>query len=308
MQRRDVLLCRISAPGTMRHRYPQAGREPRPRAGLVAGAGRPAVCHRFRWRAAACPYGCAAFRRRRQSGLLSTGEPDFRFSVFPAPQAAVRRSALAGARAMTACSRPSKRTRPKDDPVSATKTRDAQPVPPLAMTGPGKTAVEPVPEIFGKSAAWTIRSRRARSTAWKTRSCASMRAAMSAGCSPARRCSTTSSSMARLGDRAQALRARDPGSADARRSFRCAATRRSISTAAWRHGQRRSDGRGRGGERCSAVRSASCDGATDRAGSAARQRTARHGEQHPRMARRRPRGFPQRNRSGRAACRASADW
>jgi hypothetical protein len=38
-----------------------------------------------------------------------------------------------------------------------TKTRDAQPVPPLAMTGPGKTAVEPVPEVFGRSAAWTIR-------------------------------------------------------------------------------------------------------------------------------------------------------
>ncbi len=41
--------------------------------------------------------------------------------------------------------------------MNLTKTRDAQPVPPLAMTGPGKTAVEPVPEVFGKSAAWNIR-------------------------------------------------------------------------------------------------------------------------------------------------------
>jgi hypothetical protein len=90
--------------------------------------------------------------------LLSTGAPDFRIEVFPAlsrPPTADRPlrevdadgvfqvfEAHAAARSIGA---------------TLAKIRDARPVPPLAMTGPKGTAVEPTPETFGKSAAWSIR-------------------------------------------------------------------------------------------------------------------------------------------------------
>jgi hypothetical protein len=40
--------------------------------------------------------------------------------------------------------------------VTLTKVRDAQAVPPLTLGVPANTAHEPMPETFGKSAAWTI--------------------------------------------------------------------------------------------------------------------------------------------------------
>jgi hypothetical protein len=90
--------------------------------------------------------------------FLSTGDANFRFSVFPAPpkplsgDLPLRAAGNDGEFASFEASAP-----PKSIAVAVTKTRGAQPVPPLAMTGPGKTAVEPVPEVFGRSAAWTIR-------------------------------------------------------------------------------------------------------------------------------------------------------
>ena len=89
--------------------------------------------------------------------FLSTGEPDIRFSVFPAPAKSlagslpIRMAGRDGVFETYEASAPKKAIT-----VTATKTRDARPVPPLVMTGPGKTAVEPMPETFGKSAAWTI--------------------------------------------------------------------------------------------------------------------------------------------------------
>jgi len=90
--------------------------------------------------------------------FLSTGEPRFRFSIFPAPSAAISGDLplrVAGYDGVFQTFEAN--AAPKTISVGVTKTRDAQPVPPLAMTGPGKTAVEPVPEVFGKSAAWNIR-------------------------------------------------------------------------------------------------------------------------------------------------------
>ena len=89
--------------------------------------------------------------------LLSTGEPRIGFSVFP-----MLTKPLAGSLPVRDVGRNGlfqtfEALAPKRViPVVVAKLRDAQPVPPLAMTGPGKTAVEPMPETFGRSAAWTI--------------------------------------------------------------------------------------------------------------------------------------------------------
>jgi hypothetical protein len=44
----------------------------------------------------------------------------------------------------------------RDISVETKKTRDAQPVPPLVLGAPTNTAHEPMPETFGKSAAWSL--------------------------------------------------------------------------------------------------------------------------------------------------------
>lgn len=40
--------------------------------------------------------------------------------------------------------------------ATLTKTREAQPVPPLMIGGLAKAALQPIPEVYGKSAAWSI--------------------------------------------------------------------------------------------------------------------------------------------------------
>jgi hypothetical protein len=90
--------------------------------------------------------------------LLSSGEPGFRFAIFPAPSKVLTADLPLRATGSDGVFRSYEAdAAPRTIAVSVARTRDAQPVPPLAMTGPGKTAVEPVPEVFGKSAAWTIR-------------------------------------------------------------------------------------------------------------------------------------------------------
>jgi beta-galactosidase len=89
--------------------------------------------------------------------LLSIGAPDFRFGVYPAlaHPAAANLPLTAGAsdgvfQSFTAHA--PKRTLT----VTLTKLHDAQPVPPLVLGAPANTAHEPAPEVFGKSAAWSI--------------------------------------------------------------------------------------------------------------------------------------------------------
>jgi hypothetical protein len=89
--------------------------------------------------------------------FLSTGDPKFRFAIYPELA-----QPLKGSLPLTAAGRDGvfqvfeAAAAPRTILVTLTKTRDARPVPPLAMTGPGGTAVAPVPETFGRSAAWTI--------------------------------------------------------------------------------------------------------------------------------------------------------
>jgi hypothetical protein len=86
--------------------------------------------------------------------LLSTGNPDVAFAVFPALTEKGLSAKPTGndgifqtfdahllARTLSA---------------TLTKMRDAQPVPPLVLGAPANTAHEPMPETFGKSAAWSI--------------------------------------------------------------------------------------------------------------------------------------------------------
>jgi beta-galactosidase len=89
--------------------------------------------------------------------LLSTGDPHFSFAVFPALL-------------RTPVGNPTLKAAPQDGVFQAftakvperhlsatlTKIRDAQPVPALVLGAPANTAHEPMPETFGKSAAWTI--------------------------------------------------------------------------------------------------------------------------------------------------------
>jgi hypothetical protein len=91
----------------------------------------------------------------RKLVLLSTGKPDIHVGVFPRLDAVSANLALAQSTDgvfQTFFAAAPVRT------ISATvtQTREARPVPPLSMTGPSHTAVEPAPEVFGRSAAWTI--------------------------------------------------------------------------------------------------------------------------------------------------------
>ncbi|HWA91055.1 MAG TPA: beta-galactosidase [Rhizomicrobium sp.] len=97
------------------------------------------------------------FQDGEQLALLSTGAPDIAFSVFPrlsqAPSGSlpIREIAAGGSFQKFEATAPARSVA-----VSVTQTRKARDVPPLAMTGPSGTAVEPAPEIFGRSAAWEI--------------------------------------------------------------------------------------------------------------------------------------------------------
>ena len=89
--------------------------------------------------------------------LLSTGDPDIRFAVYPplahAPAAdlTVTEKRPDGVFQVFDATAPART-------ISATVTplRDAEPVPPLVLGPPRNTAHEPTPEVFGRSAAWTL--------------------------------------------------------------------------------------------------------------------------------------------------------
>ena len=89
--------------------------------------------------------------------LRSHGSPDFRIGLFPAIQGVPTANLSLRARAsdgvfQTFEAQDSVRT----IPVSVTRLREAQPVSPLSIGGPARAVVQPAPEAFGKSAAWTL--------------------------------------------------------------------------------------------------------------------------------------------------------
>ncbi len=50
----------------------------------------------------------------------------------------------------------SAKAKKKSISATVTKTREAQPVPPIVIGGLAKAALQPIPELYGKSAAWSI--------------------------------------------------------------------------------------------------------------------------------------------------------
>ncbi len=101
--------------------------------------------------------GAQAFTHGDTLTLLSTGQPDIRLAVYP-PLA----HAPASDPAMTAGGPDGvfqvfvARAAPRTLSVTVTPLRDAESVPPLVLGDPRNTAHEPVPELFGRSAAWTL--------------------------------------------------------------------------------------------------------------------------------------------------------
>jgi beta-galactosidase len=89
--------------------------------------------------------------------LRSKGDPHFRVGVFPAlaadPSAhpALRHSAADG---IFQDFKADASVRTID--VTLKRLREAQTVPPIAIGGPAQAALQPAPEVFGKSAAWSI--------------------------------------------------------------------------------------------------------------------------------------------------------
>jgi len=90
-------------------------------------------------------------------GLLSTGDPDFRFAIYPALTHPLSANIPLVAGKTDGVFQVFEAHAPKRTmSAELTKLRDAQPVPPLALGAPANTAHEPMPETFGKSAAWAI--------------------------------------------------------------------------------------------------------------------------------------------------------
>lgn len=89
--------------------------------------------------------------------LLSTGDAKFRFSVYPAlphPPAATLPIAEVKARGLFEVFYSD--AEPRTLSVTVSPLRDGGPVPPLELGPPRNTAHEPTPEVFGRSAAWTL--------------------------------------------------------------------------------------------------------------------------------------------------------
>lgn len=92
-----------------------------------------------------------------EARLTSLGDPRFRLEVYPAPTHAptaelpLRRIADDGAFAVYEASR-----KHKDLAVEVRPLRDALPVPPVRIGGDAHAAMQPLPEVFGDSAAWAI--------------------------------------------------------------------------------------------------------------------------------------------------------
>ena len=90
--------------------------------------------------------------------LRSHGDPHMQLAVFPALGAGVQASLPLRAHAPDGLFEVLDVMAPAapKTTVTITRLRDAQPVPPIAIGGPAQAALQPYPETFGKSAAWTL--------------------------------------------------------------------------------------------------------------------------------------------------------
>jgi beta-galactosidase len=89
--------------------------------------------------------------------LRAVGDPDFKFGLFPAvtkvPTANLPVHSLANDGLFQMFEA---RDAVRTIPLSVEQLRQAQSVPPVMIGGPARAAVQPAPEVFGKSAAWTL--------------------------------------------------------------------------------------------------------------------------------------------------------
>jgi beta-galactosidase len=101
--------------------------------------------------------GAQAFTDGDTLTLLSTGEREIALAVYPplahAPAADL---ALTEGKADGVFQVFDAMAAPRALSVTVTPLRDAEPVPPLVLGPPRNTAHEPTPEVFGRSAAWTL--------------------------------------------------------------------------------------------------------------------------------------------------------
>jgi hypothetical protein len=89
--------------------------------------------------------------------LFASGDPDFKFAVYPAlPHAPSGDIAIAASGQDGVFQTFEAHAPARPVSVTFTKIRDALPVPPLVLGAPANTTPEPMPETFAKSAAWTI--------------------------------------------------------------------------------------------------------------------------------------------------------
>ena len=90
--------------------------------------------------------------------LRSKGDAHFRVGVFPAlatrpiAKPALQRGASDGIFEVFT----GRRAPLRSVDVTLTRVREAQTVPPIAIGGPAQAALQPAPEVFGKSAAWSV--------------------------------------------------------------------------------------------------------------------------------------------------------
>ncbi|HEY1724086.1 MAG TPA: beta-galactosidase [Steroidobacteraceae bacterium] len=98
-----------------------------------------------------------AFASGNSVELRSIGEPQFQLAVLPALAAvptaspALRRDGHDGVFERWRADAPRRTVEVSSQPIRA-----AQPMPPVAVGGPAQAALQPAPESFGKSAAWSI--------------------------------------------------------------------------------------------------------------------------------------------------------
>jgi hypothetical protein len=86
--------------------------------------------------------------------LRSRGEPQIRVGVYPAltkPLPSLRAHGSDGIFQMWETRLPERHA-----DVRVTPLRPSQPVPPIAIGGPAKAAIQPAPEVYASSAAWTL--------------------------------------------------------------------------------------------------------------------------------------------------------
>jgi beta-galactosidase len=100
--------------------------------------------------------GDQVFERSGALELRSAGDPHFSFALLPAPGRALVANLPLRAGKDGAFERLSAQAPPRSIPVRAEPLRRARQVPPIGIGGSAEAAMQPSPETYGDSAAWTL--------------------------------------------------------------------------------------------------------------------------------------------------------